>query len=391
MKFDIKKEWKKYFDKQMEIVNGLNLPEGTVNKNYDSNYDKFVGVNIGSSAYNCIFNVLRHNIKDKEREKLENNLQKFYLICLKHQNELETQTLEDLRSNFINGFYTPIYLTEETKNITIETMSYLKNNYPLLKKEEDEVYMENDEFRYEEGLEAAEAIDQMIIMLFETLKKISNSNEIKILDEILTYFLEIVLEIKGVNVNNRIEVNKEIDLIERIFNHINFIKTEEVYKYCCKNKNNAFNNVRDEKEKLSLEEPKIFFNIVENIIEINIKKIEILFPRELAEFLLGLQWLIENENIYFNKLCLIEGNINPLYKKTKRTYSVEDVDKHILNKVQKYLEEYVVEFYSFSEKRRKPNDTDIVSKIKMKIRSDVLNENIESLGYKKDNKTKKKI
>ncbi len=124
--FDITKEWTKYCEGQIKILKQENKYDHNRHHYY---LDKLLYKNLGDAAYDFLFYEFKSDMSDEVRQELTINIQKFFLKCLEHQKELDTKIIENIKSLFMSEFFFPLCFTEESVEISIQTMNYLAQNY----------------------------------------------------------------------------------------------------------------------------------------------------------------------------------------------------------------------------------------------------------------------
>ena len=335
-------------------------------------------------------------MSDEVRQELTINIQKFFLKCLEHQKELDTKIIENIKSLFMSEFFFPLCFTEEAVEISIQTMNYLSQNYKDFNSEKDPT-LDDYDVNKQERVEVVEVINKFTLMFSYPLKNIKNNKEIYFLEKMLINYMENIVLLKEIDLNDQEKVANEVYLIERVFNHVNFIKSRLVYNYFFKNKKNVFNTFRVENEKLTLEEMNNFLPIINNKIELSIKNLETFFPRGIKEVLAGLELLVSSKIDYFDKLLIIKENQPSFYKNKKITYSLEENNMVVLKKIQEIFSEFILDFYKFPEDKKVFKNTvydktnNFVYDFVVKIRERALLEKIESSDIQREYKIKKKI
>ena len=335
-------------------------------------------------------------MSDEVRQELTINIQKFFLKCLEHQKELDTKIIENIKSLFMSEFFFPLCFTEEAVEISIQTMNYLSQNYKDFNSEKDPT-LDDYDVNKQERVEVVEVINKFTLMFSYPLKNIKNNKEIYFLEKMLINYMENIVLLKEIDLKDQEKVANEVYLIERVFNHVNFIKSRLGYNYFFKNKKNVFNTFRVENEKLTLEEMNNFLPIINNKIELSIKNLETFFPRGIKEVLAGLELLVSSKIDYFDKLLIIKENQPSFYKNKKITYSLEENNMVVLKKIQEIFSEFILDFYKFPEDKKVFKNTvydktnNFVYDFVVKIRERALLEKIESSDIQREYKIKKKI
>ncbi len=391
--FDITKEWAKYCEGQISILKKENKYDHNRHHYY---LDKLFSKNLGDAAYDFLFYEFKSNMSDEVRQELTINIQKFFLKCLENQKELDTRIIENIKSLFMSEFFFPLCFTEESVEISIQTMNYLAQNYKDFNSEKDPT-LDDYEVNKQERVEVSEVIDKFTAMFNYAMKNIKNNEDIYFLERMLINYMENIFLLKEIDLNDQEKVANEVYLTERIFNHVNFIKPRLGYNYFFKNKKNVFNTFRVDKEKLTLEEVNNFLPIINNKIELSIKNLETFFPRGIKEVLAGLELLVSSKIDYFDKLLIIKENQPSFYKNKKITYSLEENNMVVLKKIQEIFSEFILDFYKFPEDKKVFKNTvydktnNFVYDFVVKIRERALLEKIESSDIQREYKIKKKI